>query len=104
MSGQWSPQHSLSKEIVRPRPTVKIARSQQYACIEMGSAWRIVHDHEFVPFYMDGTFRLSVVQLCRTDFGSSDDKNLSRKTHPALGRVPSQNFQRLTLHFSQLLA
>jgi hypothetical protein len=29
-----------------------------------------------------------VVQLCLTDFGSSDDKNLSRKTHPALGRVP----------------
>ena len=33
------------------------------------------------------TLRLSVVQLCLTEFGSSDDKNLSRKTHPALGRV-----------------
>jgi hypothetical protein len=31
---------------------------------------------------------LSVLQLCLTDFGSSDDKNLSRKTHPAPGRVP----------------
>lgn len=26
----------------------------------VGSAWMIVHEHESVPFYMDGSFRAAV--------------------------------------------
>jgi hypothetical protein len=33
--------------------------------------------------------RPQVVQLCRTVLGSTDDKNLSRKTHSAVCGVPT---------------
>ena len=35
-----------------------------------------------------GGFRRRSYNLCRTVLGSTDDKNLSRETHPALCRVP----------------
>jgi len=35
---------------------------------------------------------LEGVQLCRTVLVSTDDKNLSRKTHPAVCGVPTQSF------------
>jgi len=41
-----------------------------------------------------------VVQLSRMVLGSTDDKDLSRKTHPAVCGVPTQSFERLTPHFS----
>src|SRR6267143_697272 len=45
-----------------------------------------------------------VVQLCRTVPRSTNDKNLSRKTHLALCRVAAQSFQHLTLHFTRLFS
>jgi hypothetical protein len=52
--------------------------------------------------FQDHRFPLGV-RLCRTVLSSTDDKNLSRKTHPAICGVPTQSFERLMPHFSQLL-
>ena len=45
-----------------------------------------------------------VVQLCRTVLRSTNDKNLSGKTHLTLCRVAAQTFQHLTLHFTRLFS
>jgi hypothetical protein len=76
---------------------------QSHVAAECGVSTSFADDPDIIARSACKTIANPSWSLCRPAFASTDDKNFSRKTHPMVSRVLAKSFERLALHFGQLL-
>jgi hypothetical protein len=76
---------------------------QSHVAAECGVSTSFDDDPDIIARSACKTIANPSQSLCQPAFACTDDKNFSRKTHPMVSRVLTKSFERLALHFGQLL-